>query len=483
MATRLMTNAGRWLLGLLLLLAAAPAGLAAEPGPRIVRNQPGWPVVFELDPGQSCDVAGKSVKLVSFEEHVQPDYWIDANPDRKTFASADVVVDVAGERATLTLRPYQLPVAVNGLRLYVEMTREWATKCEIEPVDGMERAVRLSARPAGEPWGPADLVFPIRDYRWRSSTYYNTWSSLVPYNRLYYHRGEDFGAIPDRLDVLAMFDGTVAKSPLPKGDGQSNGLTIRHSSGLELRYAHMNTETIRPELTEGAAVKAGQVLAKTGMTWSGRRSQTHDPHLHTGFAFEGTRLSSYPFMVDAYFRAYPDALLPVAGGYYFTTGGGEVRLDGSRTAARPGRRVASYRWVLHDGRTIDGPAATVRYDRPGCYAEELIVKADDGTEDRDFAQVRVWDAEYPAANKQVARGWVHLSPGRGVKPGTPVLFWNRLAGTVGPVSIDFGDGSVAQEIKAEATHAFAAAGVYTVAVAGKGKAGEPIMVKLRVVVE
>jgi hypothetical protein len=35
----------------------------------------------------------------------------------------------------------------------------------------------------------------------------------VPYNKLYYHRGEDYGAIPDRLDVVAPFEGTVIATP------------------------------------------------------------------------------------------------------------------------------------------------------------------------------------------------------------------------------------------------------------------------------
>ena len=456
---------------------------AAGADARVVRRQPGWPTAFELNKGDSFRVGDRTVTLLSFEEHWQPDHWVQGNRDRQTLESASVTVDVSGEEATLLLRPYEMPATVRGLRLYVETTKNWATKCDYAPLEGVERDVRLSAGGEGEPWGPADVVFPVRDYRWRSSSYQNTWSSLVPYNRLYYHRGEDLGAIPDRLDVAAVFDGTVVTSPLPRGDGKSNGLTIRHASGLELRYAHMNTEMIHPEMTVGAVVKAGQVLAKTGMTWNGRRAQTHDPHLHAGFAFEGTQLSTYPFFVEAYFRTYrDDALLPVAGGYYFTVPGREVKLDGSRSVARPGRKIVSHRWQLHDGTTANSPQATVRYERPGLYSEELTVTADDGSEDRDFAQVRVYDPD-PAHARKIAYGWVHYSPARGIKPGAEVLFWNRLINTAGPVTIDFGDGSAPQPVRAEATHAYDKPGAYAVTFSGKGPRNEPVTVKVRVVVE
>ena len=466
-----------------LIMLAVFSRRAAAGDARGVRQQQGWPAVFELNAGDSFRLCERTVRLASFEEHWQPDHWVQNNGERRTLESASIHVDVSGEKATLLLRPYQMPVTVNGLRLYVETTKNWATKCDFETLDRVERDVRLSACREGESWGPSDFVFPLRDYRWRSSTYQNTWSSLVPYNRLYYHRGEDLGAIPDRLDVMAMFDATVIQSPLPKGDGKSNGLTIRHASGLELRYAHMNTEGIRAEMTEGAAVKAGQPLAKTGMTWNGRRSQTHDPHLHAGFAFEGTRLSTYPFFVEAYFRTYPgDALLPVAGGYYFTVPGREVKLDGSRSVARPGRKVASHHWTLHDGSATNQAQAGARYDRPGLYSEELTVTLDDGSADRDFAQVRVYDPD-PVKARKIGYGWAYHTPVRGIKPGTEVLFWNRLINTAGPVSVDFGDGSEPQPVRADATHKYQKPGAYTVTLRGRGPSDEPVTVRLRLVVE
>jgi hypothetical protein len=106
-----------------------------------------------------------------------------------------------------------MPITVHGLRLYVGTILERAENAEIADLKDVRGQVRLTACAAGEPWGPATLVFSLRNYRWRSAAYNNTWSALVPYNKLYYHWGEDYGAIPDRLDVVAPFEGTVIATP------------------------------------------------------------------------------------------------------------------------------------------------------------------------------------------------------------------------------------------------------------------------------
>jgi murein DD-endopeptidase MepM/ murein hydrolase activator NlpD len=477
------------------LLAAILAGecvLPADakddvPAPRVVFAGEGWPLVLELSVGQSHEVAmsagGKevrrTVKLLGVEHEWEPDWWVGDNADRKTIRSATVRVEVSGAAADLRVRPFELPREVNGLRLYVETTRTWATHGKLAAIGDMQGDVRLSARPAGAAWGPA-LRFPIADFRWRSSTYNNTWSALVPYNLLYYHRGEDFGAIPDRLPVLACTDAEIAVSPLPAGDGKSNSIALRLGGEVEIRLAHVNIESVEKSATVGAKVRAGQALAKTGSTWNGRRSQDGDPHLHVGLKAGGTPLSPYPLLVEAYLRDYDDPVLPVAGGYAFATPGQAVELDAARSVARPGRKIASYRWTLHDGGEAQGPRATAKFGRPGLYSEELSVRTDDGREDRDFLQVRVYDPNRPG---RIARGWVHHAPVRGARPGQEVLFWNRLSGLAGPATIDFGDGGKPSAFPREARHAFDKAGLYTVTVRGSGPGDEPATVKLRVAVE
>jgi hypothetical protein len=448
----------------------------------------GLPLVFELDlnetkevrvPGRSGAVE-RSVRLLDVREFYWPNYHIPDLPQKRVFRSAEVEVEVSGTRATLLAQPFELPKAVNGLRLYVETTRAWATEPQLDPMPNVRGAVRFSCVAAGVPWGPADLRFPIRNYRWRANSYNNTWLALVPYNKHYYHRGDDFGAIPDRIEVLAGLDGAVTRSPLPNGDGRSNSLQIRSPSGLELSHSHMNTETLMPHLTNSASVRAGDVLGRTGMTWSGRKSQHNDPHLHWEVSMGGEPLASYPFLVEAYLRDYPDTLLAVAGGYHYATRGELVELDASRSVGRAGRRIARYEWRLHDGRTVSGPRATVKAVQPGLFSEELRVFSDDGTEDRDYAQLRVWNTNSGA---RFAAGWVYHWPVRGARPGEPVLFWNRLFGTTAPVEIDFGDGSQPARIDHEISHSFSRAGLYTTTLRSRGPGDEPVEVRMRVVIE
>ncbi|MHC1769275.1 MAG: ADP-ribosylglycohydrolase family protein [Verrucomicrobiia bacterium] len=481
--------------------------ILAEGGERIeVKGQPGYrvrlqpprpisrlesanlPVVFELDLGQTQQIqvrgpAGpveRRIRLLDVRAFYWPNYHIPDLPQRRVFRSAEVDVEVSGTRATLHARPFEMPQMVNGLRLYIETTRGWATEPQLDPMPEVRRAVRFSCVAAGTSWGPSELRFPIGQYRWRANTYGNTWLALVPYNKHYYHRGEDFGAIPDQLEVLASLGGVITRSPLPTGDQESNGLQIRCPFGLELGYFHMNLETVLPYHTNGAAVRTGDLLGRTGMTWAGRKSQHNDPHLHWGVSVRGAPVASYPFVAEAYLRDYADPLLAVAGGYHYAIPGETVELDASRSLARPGRRIVRYQWRLHDGRDVEGPRASVKADHPGLFSEELRLLADDGSEDRDYAQLRVWNTNPGAA---FAAGWFYHWPVRGARPGTPVLFWNRLFGTTGPVEIDFGDDSNSVRIGQEITHAYAKAGIYTAALRSRGPADEPVEVRMRVVID
>lgn len=455
---------------------------------RVILNQPGWPTIFELNIGDSYtlrrNIDGKTIerviKLISVTEYWEPDYWIKNNPQRRTLRKAEVVVEISGAKVTLLARPYQMPTVANGLRLYVEATRRWATETQLGKIRGMNSDIRLSAVVQGEGWGPSDMLFPIKDYRWRSSSYFNTWSSLVPYNLLYYHRGEDFGAIPDRLPVVAILPGKIISTPLPGGNRRSNGVIVETASGFRFRCSHMNIETFNQTLTVGTQVRAGQMIAKTGMTWDGRKSQSHDPHLHIGFHFGRTTISTYPFLIEAYLRMYDDEVMAVAGAYHFAVPGEPVELDASRSVSRPGRKITGYEWRLHNRKTIRGPQVRLTYDKPGLYCEELIVRADNGSEDRDFAQVRVYD---PERGRNIVSGWLHYTPVRCIRPGTDVLFWNRLSGTSGRVTIDFGDGVPAETIGKEIRHAYSQPGIYTVTLLATGPKKEPATLKIRVVVE
>ncbi len=480
-----------------------------------------WPQLVELGIGETIGVVlGEreyKVALRGVEHLWEPDGWIEGNVDRRTLSDAKVVLEVDGEPVTLRHRPYELPHVVGDLQIYVETTRLWATACAFDPLP-IQKDVRLSIQRDGWPWGPASLQFAIRDYRWRASSYNNTWSALVPYNLLYYHRGEDYGAIPDELPVIAIVDGTVVASPVPTVRG-SNSVVLRGDDGLTVHYAHMNIETITPDLAIGTRVGAGEVLGKTGCTWNGRRSQWADPHLHVGFSRALPNgeipISPYPFLVGAYMRTYPDAVLPVAGGYHFTVPGRPVVLDASRTVIRAGERIRDVEWVCHDGTVRTGQVIDLVYDSPGQYVETLVVRTASGHEARDYAHVRVYNPNaepaghettaMPEPRRELAYGWVYASPVRGLVTGEPVTIWNRLVGTGGPflsanvpgsagahsggavagqaaATVDYGDGSVVASIGDAADHCYAAPGLYTVHVRGQGADGEPVMAALCVVV-
>lgn len=444
-----------------------------------------WPVQFDLDLDETVrlDAPNGSVRVVlrAVDHDTAPDFWTGESPDQAIRVAARVSVELDGEPVVLTCRPGQLPTAAGPVRLYVETTRDWATSpTQARPIAGVDRAVRFSAVPAGRTWGPDDLVFPIGNYRWRSSSYQNTWGSLVPFNAYYYHRGEDLGAVPDRLPVLAVADATVLKAPEPGRPAESNPVFLDVGDGVVVRYAHMNVDSIRPGVRPGRRLDRGAPVGLTGETHFGRRFQHDDPHLHVDLYRDGAPISPYPMYVESYFRSYPDPVLAMAGGYGYTVPGRPHRLDATRSTARPGEKIVGHEWRLHDGRVVDGPLADVVYDAPGLYAEELVVRAADGSEDRDAISVVVYE---PVRRADVARGWVHYSPARDVRPDTPVEFWSRFR-DVHDTAIDFGDGTSADiGPDDEVTHAYDTPGLYVATVTGAGVRGEHVSVKVRIRVQ
>jgi murein DD-endopeptidase MepM/ murein hydrolase activator NlpD len=452
----------------------------------ILLNIPGYPQMFELNVGESHHVSfvkdgktlSRTIKLISITPFFEPNYWFSDSP--KTYSKAEIKIEVSGEPFTLIHRPYEMPAKCNGLRLYVETIKEWAEAAEIADLKNVRKQVRLSVTSADDSWGPGNMTFPIVDYRWKAAVYQNTWSALVPYNLRYYHRGEDYGAIPDRLTVAAPFDGKVTRTPLPNGDGASNRVGIVNKDGVVFEIAHMNTETILPVAAIGKSIKRGTPVGKTGMTWGGKKSQHSDPHVHFDLHYSKITLGSYPYLVEAYLNTYPDTVIAVAGNYLYSVPGRPVTLDATRSITRPGEKIEKYTWTLHDGEQSDSSVVQRLYDKPGLYTEELQVVTASGASDRDFVQVRVYDTAHA---RDVSYGWAYYYPVRNIHPNTDVLFWNRLYNTAAPVIINFGDGTPLQEIGDELTHRYASPGRYVVTLSSSGKMKEPVTVKMEVVVE
>lgn len=452
---------------------------------RRVAVQGAWPIQFDLDIGETARLDAPSgsvhVTLRAVDHHTEPDFWTGASPNNAVYVAARVSVEIDGEPTILTCRPGQLPTSIGPVRLYVETTREWAgSPNQARPIGGVHCAVRFSAVPAGETWGPERLVFPIGNYRWRSSTYQNTWGSLVPFNAYYYHRGEDLGAIPDRLPVLAIDDATVLKAPEPGQPVESNPVLLDVGDGVVVRYAHMNIDSIRSHIRPGRPVDRAAPIGLTGETHLGDKFQHDDPHLHVDIFRGGAPISPYPMYLESYFRTYTDTVLAIAGGFGYTVAGQPYRLDATRSTARPGETIVDHEWRLHDGRVVHGPIVDIVYDAPGFYAEELVVRTADGSEDRDAISILVYE---PVLQHDIARGWAHYSPVRDVYPGTPVEFWSRLQ-DVSDTVIDFGDGTSADVAPdGEVIHAYDSPGIYIATIMGAGIRGEHVSLKLRVRVD
>jgi hypothetical protein len=149
------------------------------------------PIVMDLRLGhpQEICVAGpagevrRNIRLLAVRHHHWPNRHLADAPNHQVYQSAEVEVEVDGTRATLWARPFEAPQRVNGLRLYVETTRDWACTPQLDPLPPVEGDVRLACVAEGMPWGPSALRFPLRQYRWQANTYRNTWRALVPYRQ------------------------------------------------------------------------------------------------------------------------------------------------------------------------------------------------------------------------------------------------------------------------------------------------------------
>lgn len=428
--------------------------------------QAGPVVSVELRRGEAAtiDVPGgpaRTLKLIALEERTEPYFESATGSIAQAVVEARLILELDGRRFELTGGPFRLPSAFGGLSFLLACTRNWAGGIAADPLRAdarVEVAVSAGAWSAGSP------LFPVRNYRWRGMNYQHTFLALaVNQARVYYHRGEDFGMIPDLEEVLSATGGDVAVVPGPKGDGQSNGFVVRGADGLHYRYAHMNAANIDPALQPGVSVKRGQRLGLTGNTWQGK--PVSDPHLHLDVATPGEHRqyrNTFPMIAAAYQAAYPDELLPIAGGWRHVYANSDLRLDGSLSLpARQGGRIVSYRWTFHDGSTAQGPVVTRRYASAGAYSERLTVRDDQGREASDFVEVFVLSLEQ---RKPPPYAWINYFPIRGVRAGDEVRFQTRFS-NLRDVTIEFGDGQSAP-YSLESRHRYAKPGEYVVTVRG-----------------
>ncbi len=440
------------------------------------------PVLLELNCGESAPVklangAERTVRLLDYRECTEPYYESANKRTAQAVASADVTVDVDGVTKKITGGPFRMPVAVNGISLLVACTRGWTGG--IEP-DTLAKDVRLEASDASRPWYSGEcFAFPVRNYRWHAMNYQHTYLALaVNQPRLYYHRGEDFGMIPDLERALAITDAAVVKVPGLDGDGDSNIIVLDTDAGMRFLYAHLNAPHIRRELRPGSRLACGEPLGLTGNTWAGHL--VTDPHLHVDAKEErtGRYVNTFPLITAAYRTSFPDEPMPIAGGWRHVHAGGSITLDGSLSQAAEGSRLIGFDWKFADGSEAHGCSFTRRYDELGAYSEQLTITDDRGRKDCDFVEVFVLS---PVQKTPPPYAWINYYPVRGIRPGTEVRFLTRYA-NLRNLSIDYGDG-VRQPWAESTTHSYERRGQYVVTIRGESAGAGPGLFHVRVIVE
>lgn len=442
---------------------------------RFVYLDPGEAVSFRLRDGTE-----RRVRLESVEEIEDSVIGLARH--------ADVVVSIDGERLELACAPYVMPTETQGLRVQADTTSAWLE---------MPKRVQLSLWDASDPIVDTDLFrFPLPDYRlfshgiqaYNEPVHLGDRDGDPDGNRFHHNYGVDLAGYEGRQKVASAIDGTVVQTH--RGEGT---LSIRDDRGIVLVYGHL--DSILSEIREGTRVARGQWVGMLG-----RRGASGDfSHLHVGIylseaAMAGDRMSRnlnlYPWMVAAY-RARSISgnrggsgaeVLAVARPHRAARTGETVVLDGGRSLAF-GTRIASWRWVFHDGASASGPRAERIYERPGSYAVGLWVEDDRGARDVDFATVRVYSLQKPEG--VIPTIFATFTPAGRVRVGEPVSFrfWPQGA-WLDRLRVDFGDGTVLGECLpyTAVSHRFGEPGIHVVAVTAA--CGDlPVMQKLKVVVE
>jgi hypothetical protein len=460
------------LLTLVAALSLSAAATDVNPQPQLLELNSGESVKVTLPGGKE-----KTLRLQSLREYTEPYFESAGTRVVNAVIKADLVLEVDGVRATVTGGPFRLPTVVNGLAILLSNTKNWNGGIVASP---LAKDVRLEVADLPSRWTTApNLTFPIRNYRWHAMNYQHSYLAVaVNQAKLYYHRGEDMGMIPDKEQCLAMTDLEVVKVPGPNGDGASNGVVLKTSTGYTIRYAHMNAPNIQPTLQPGVKVTGGALLGLTGNTWQGK--PVSDPHLHVDLHEQATQTlrHSFPLMAAAYRASFPGEPLPIAGGWRHLYAGESIELDGSLSLPANGRTLRSFEWKFTDGAKAKGKTISRRYDKPGTYSEQLTVTDDKGKSDSDFVEVFVLPKD---PKKGPPFAWINYYPVRDIKPGTEVSFLTRFS-NLKDLTIDFGDGqSVPWALNT--THTYKKSGVYLVTVTGQDSGSGPGIFHVRVIVD
>ncbi len=437
---------------------------------RIVVLDEGQDAAFKLKNGET-----RLIRLVSCSESRDSIIGL--------IRRADIRIEIDGRPLDLVCAPYVLPAESGGMRLQADTTSGW-TK--------LPGRVQFSIWDASDPVVDVERFgFPLLAYRLFS---HGTQAYDEPVHlgdgdgdpdgqRFYHDYGFDQAGYEGRDEVVGATAGTVAMF-WPSRESPSSVL-IRDAAGFLWEYGHLNA--VAPDIVPGVAVAKGRkigILGKTGP--SGNFS-----HLHLGCFLSlqdmendrpNRRLNLYPWLVAAYQAHHPKGLFAVARPHHEVLTGEKIVLDGSHSLAWGGNRIVAWRWVLPDGKTANGARAEASIASPGAYTAALWVKDDQGAEDVDFCQIKVYARDHP--EKGMPHIFMTTYPTQDIKTGQPLFFRFWFQGEGGSsMIVDFGDGTVLSGCQsyAEIRHAFKTPGLHIVEARGEA-GGRPVNGKLKVVV-
>jgi murein DD-endopeptidase MepM/ murein hydrolase activator NlpD len=419
--------------------------------------------------------AAHVIRLVSVQEH--RDSVIDL------MRRAEVRLEIDGRPLDLVCEAYTMPTEAAGLRVLVDSTAGWKN---------IPKPVQLSLWDASDPMVDTQrFVFPLRNFLLFShgTQAYDEPVHLGagdgdPQGQKFYHDyGFDTGGFESREEVVSATEGKIVMFWPSREDLCS--VVVQDDNGFLWEYAHLNS--VAPEIALNTHVIQGQkigILGKTGP--SGNFS-----HLHLGSYLSrndvdtgnmNRRLNLYPWLVAAYQAQHPKGLFAVARPHHTVLTGEKVVLESVHSLAWGGSRIAKWRWILPDGRTVKQARAETEFDRPGAYLATLWVKDDQGNEDVDFCQIKVFSRANP--EKGMPHIYLSYTPTENIRPGQPVRFRGWFQGKGGNgLTIDFGDGTRLADYQeyAEVQHSFKTPGIHIVTAQGEA-GGRPITQKVKVVV-
>ncbi|NLS97130.1 MAG: PKD domain-containing protein [Planctomycetaceae bacterium] len=482
----------------ILVLASSASARAADPIEPLLRT-------IDLNVGESqtvelCDGSSATVKLLALNES--------RDDIRGAVRRADVVVEVNGERKTLTAAYYRLPVEAGGVQIDCAVTRGCATP-EKNPW-ALDADARFRLWPKNSPFiRPETFTYPVKQLWFATDTQmandpcYVNGGEAPGKTDIYYHWGLDVGGVEGKVEIVCATDGLVVSARGETLESEKTGtpvkprydvVYVKDGRGWYYRYSHMQSIDDNVKLGERIAMGSPMgILGKEGASggWS---------HLHFDISAMQPSgrygiVEAYAFYAQSYLQQHPLPLKTIARPHHVAWTDQTVTLDGSRSAGV--NPLVQYHWTFTDGATAEGQSVQRRYDRPGTYSEILRVRDSEGHVDYDLAVVQVFNRDDP----QSLPPSIHAAywPTRDLKVGQEITFAVRsfqIGKTEGHEEWDFGDGSPAVRVQSDGnavtlakdgyaltTHRYAKPGHYLVRVQRTNDRGESAVGHVHVKIE